>query len=184
MPDRDEAEQSPVFVDDRQCILAGTEHGRSDFRHVILGSHPWPRPKAEQLVDRQVVSPEWTGGPLQRDIAFIEHSDRTDAIVDHDQVPIVFAVELTPRAEQRSLRIDRPRTTGHHVGCCWQSRAPLAGLRVVGFLPFPCRRDAVDHIGHDCSSLLGDCPLLGVRRVAVVGHVGDGLQPVPRTVGR
>jgi hypothetical protein len=100
LPDRDQAEQPPVFVDHWQCVLAGAEHGRGDLRHVILGSHPWPRSEAEQLVDRQVVSPEWAVRPRQRDIALIKHSDRTDAIVDHDKVPIVFAVQLTPRAEQ------------------------------------------------------------------------------------
>jgi hypothetical protein len=100
LPDRDEAEQPPVIVDDRQCVLADAEHGRSDFRHVVLGSYPWPRSEAEQLVHRQVVSPERARWPRQRDIALIKHSDRTDAIVDHDQVPIVFAVQLTPRAEQ------------------------------------------------------------------------------------
>jgi hypothetical protein len=84
VPDRDEAEQPSVFVDDWQCVLAGAEHGRSDFCHVIPGSHPWPRSEAEQLVDRQLVSRAWTWWPLQRDIAFIKHSDGTHVIVDHD----------------------------------------------------------------------------------------------------
>jgi hypothetical protein len=84
MPDGDKAEQPPVFVDDWQCVLAGTEHGRGDLRHVILGTHPWPRSEAEQLVDRQEVSPEWARWPLQRDIASIRHSDGRDVMVDHD----------------------------------------------------------------------------------------------------
>jgi len=100
MPDRDEAEESPVVVDDGQCVITGAEHDGRSLRHVVLGSYPRPRSTPEQLVDRQVVSSERTRWPLQRDIAFIEHSDGTDGIVDHDHVPMVFAVQQTPRAEQ------------------------------------------------------------------------------------
>ena len=141
MPGRDEAEQPPVVVDDRQGVLARAEHGGGDHRHVVVGSHPWPRSEAEQLVDREVMSPQWPGWPLQRDIALIEHSDRTDALVDHDQMLIVLAVELTPRAEQGGLRIDGPRVPGHHLSCCGQPPAAVAGLRPGGFLPFPCRQE-------------------------------------------
>jgi hypothetical protein len=145
MPDGYEAEQPPVFVNDRQCVLAGAEHGRRDFRHVIVGSHPWPRSEAEQLVDRQVVSPEWARWPLQRDIPLIEHPDRTDAIVDHDQMPIVFAMQSPPGAEQRRLRIDDRRLAGHHLTCCWQRSANYMRVCVVGF--FPDGQDMLYHVG-------------------------------------
>jgi hypothetical protein len=102
------------------------------------------------------MSSEWPGWPLQSDVALVEHPDRTDALVDHDQVLIVFAVELTPRAEQGGLRIDGPRVTGHHVGCRGQPPGATADLCAVGLGPFPDRRDAVDYVGRHCSSLLDD----------------------------
>jgi hypothetical protein len=138
---RDETDESPLVVDDRDRVGLGGHHGQRNRREIVLDAHPRPRPSAQQPLQRNAMGVERARRPPQSDVAVIQHADRTQMTVNDDQVPVVSSPHPFPGAPQRRVPVGDRGTWVHRVrrrlrAAC---RFPASGGEPGGAsVPLPC----------------------------------------------